>query len=86
MERAVVDRVVDGIHAVLLVGDAETEVVVPLARLPDGAREGTWLRVRFDGPALAEARLDPDETERARARIAAKLERLRRRGRRSPGS
>jgi hypothetical protein len=80
-EKAVVDRIVDGEHAVLLVGEAQAERVVPVSQLPSGAREGSWLRARFEGEVPIEAPLDPEETERARARIAGKLERLRRRGR-----
>lgn len=38
--RAVVDRIVDGEHAVLLVGEDEVELVVPAGRLPEGAGEG----------------------------------------------
>ena len=41
--RAVVDRIVDGEHAVLLVGDDEVELVVPAGRLPEGAGEGAML-------------------------------------------
>lgn len=82
MERAVVDRVVDGRSAVLLLGAEAAERVVPVERLPAGAREGSWLRVRFSGDELAEAELDPRATDRAKKRVAGKVEELRRRGRR----
>lgn len=79
-DKAVVDRIVDGLHAVLLVGESEEERIVPLASLPEGVREGMWLEVRFDGETLVEAEIDHEETERVKKRIAAKLEALRRRG------
>lgn len=84
-QKAVVDRIVDGTHAVLLVGDREVELVVPLAQLPPGTKEGHWLRVQFEGPTLVAAALDAEETERARQRIARKIGQLRTRGRRDPG-
>lgn len=79
-EQAVIDRIVDGRHAVLLVGEQEAERVVPRERLPHGSGPGMWLRVRFEGDQLVEAMIDEAETERARARVHEKLEALRRRG------
>ena len=81
-EKAVVDRIVDGVHAVLLVGEDEREHIVPAALLPPGVAPGTWLKVRFDEGNLAEAVIDEEETRRARERISGKLRRLRERGRR----
>lgn len=81
-EKAVLDRIVDKVHAVLLVGEEERELVVPAALLPPGATPGTWIRVRFDGENLAEAVVDEEETTKAWQRIAEKLSRLRARGRR----
>lgn len=79
-ERAVVDRIVDGTHAVLLVGDEETEQVVPAERLPATAREGTWLHVtRDDTGRIVEMEVDEAATEEAQERIASKIEQLRRR-------
>lgn len=78
--KAVVDRIVDGVHAVLLVGEEEAERVVAVDALPQGVAEGTWLWVRFDGDQLVEAEIDHQETQATRARIKAKLELLRRRG------
>lgn len=55
--RAVIDRVEDGGVAVLLVGDGRTQVDVPRDLLPEGAREGDHLRIKFslDAPARAGA-------------------------------
>jgi len=79
-EPAVVDRFVDG-FAVLLVGPAEVERVVPRAALPREARAGTWLKTAWDGEKLLAAEVDHIATQQARARIAEKLARLRQRGR-----
>ena len=77
--KAVIDRF-EGDQAVLLVGDAERQLVVLRRTLPKGAKEGHWLRVEIDGAALLSATIDEEETARARQRIAEKLERLRRGG------
>jgi len=79
-EKAVIDRIVDGRHVVLLVGEGEVERIVGLDSLPQGVREGMWLWVRFEGERLVEAEIDREETEKAAARIKEKLEALRRRG------
>lgn len=81
-EKAILDRIVDGVHAVLLVGEEEREHVTPLAQLPSGVAPGTWLKLRIVDGSLVEAEIDEEETERARERIAEKLNRLRGRGRR----
>lgn len=78
-ERAVVDRIVDGRLAVLLVGEEEREVTVPVQALPKGAREGTW--VRMGAGDSGELVIDWEETEARRARLAEKLDLLRQRGR-----
>lgn len=50
-EVGVVDRVV-GALAVVLVGEDEAEYELAAASLPEGAGEGSWLRVRRDGSSL----------------------------------
>jgi hypothetical protein len=79
----VVDRIVDGAFAVLLVGEAESERIEPVDLLPEGTVAGDWLRVRYRGDALVEATPDAEATDQARERIAAKLALLRRRGSRA---
>lgn len=74
---AVVDRIVDGRHAVLIAGDEE--YVVPASQLPDGAEQGSWLRVQFGPGGIVTATVDDDETKRRRKRITEKVERLRER-------
>lgn len=69
MEKAVIDRIVDGKHAVLLVGDEETEQIVPLNNLPDGVKEGIWLIVNDNGSF----EIDLEKTERTSSRIKDKM-------------
>lgn len=81
MISAVVDRIVDGEHVVLLVGPEEEEVVVPRAALPAKIREGTWLQVCFVDGQLKKAVIDEKATQEAVQRIASKMDLLRQRGR-----
>ena len=81
-QQAVLDRIVDRTHAVILVGPRETETVVPLGELPADACPGDWLVVVTDGDGKRSIRADPEATKAARQRIAGKMEQLRRRGRR----
>ena len=43
---AVIDRIAEGV-AVLLLGEKETEITIPVKELPAGVTEGTWLTVEF---------------------------------------
>lgn len=79
MERAVIDRIVEGL-AVILVGDQETEYHLPVERLPEGAVAGSVVRVRI-ASQIVEIVRDEAGTAEAEQRIAGKLDRLRERGR-----
>ncbi len=83
---AVIDRIVDGAHAVLLIGEEEVERVVPVASLPTGSKAGSWLTLSFREGDVADGHiegiaLNDDAANAARERIQAKMEKLRRRAR-----
>jgi hypothetical protein len=65
----VVDRIVDGRRAVLLIGPDEVELVIDAALLPEGTLEGDWLRLGLTP--------DPVLTAARRADVEARLARLR---------
>jgi len=69
-DAAVVDRIEDGRHAVLLVGAAEVELVLDVALLPEGTVEGDWLRLGFTP--------DPERTRERRTGIEERMDRIRR--------
>ncbi|HZK34879.1 MAG TPA: DUF3006 domain-containing protein [Bacillota bacterium] len=79
--KAVIDRIENGI-AVLLVGQEEKRVDIPLTRLPEGASEGSWLRVSFPDEDLdglwknAAFELDREGEDQQRKKISNLLERL----------
>jgi len=68
-ESLVVDRIVDGRHAVLLIGPQEVEVVIDASLLPVGTHEGDWFRLSFTpDPAVTAARRTDVEQRLARLR------------------
>jgi hypothetical protein len=84
-ERAVIDRIEDERYAVLLVGDAEREYVLPLSDFPFSVRPGLWLKVQFDKDVLVSAVADESYTREVEERVRDKLRQLRKRGRRLDG-
>ena len=83
-DRAVVDRIVDGETAVLLVGPQQAELHVPVDHLPEGATDGTWIILDLAAFIVG---IDQDLTDRRRAKLDARLAQLRqqRAGGRFPG-
>lgn len=76
-----IDRIVDSAQAVLLVGETETEHVVPIEQLPDGATEGTWLVLSIGNAGeVADIEIDDQASGEMEKRIATKLDQLRQRG------
>ncbi len=69
-DAAVVDRIEDGAQAVLLVGPEEVELVLDVSALPEGTREGDWLRIHLV--------IDAQLTEVRRAALAERMEGIRR--------
>ena len=69
---AVVDRISDGI-AVLLFGEKEYQVNLPVEFLPEGTREGHWLDVEF--------RINDKLTEEGYSKNRELLEKIRRKNR-----
>lgn len=70
--RAVVDRF-EGEYAVLLFGDEEIKVDFPKALLPEGVREGSWLKMSIQ--------LDQEGTQKQEEKIANLLDKLKKKQR-----
>jgi hypothetical protein len=77
-DRAVIDRVVDGGTAVLLVGSDETELQVPVAALPDGAGEGDWVVLDLSTAPPTIVRVDEVLTDARRTDLEQRMQRIRR--------
>lgn len=84
MEKAVIDRIVDGKTAVILVGEDERQHHYPADELPEGARDGTCLRVQIESGEIVAMEVDQEEMDTVRRRIQEKMDKLRARGRRTP--
>ena len=65
--KAVIDRIVED-YAVVQVGDEEIKLDIPKKLLPEGAREGSWLKVTFE--------LDSEGTKKQEDKIKGLLEKL----------
>lgn len=77
MKKAVIDRIVDQKHVVLLIGDDEKEVNVSVDILPKGAIEGSIVQVELDDcDQVTKLILDEDETKEAKDRVASMMEKL----------
>ncbi len=70
--RAVIDRF-EGDIAVVLLGDREWRVDLPVSMLPEAAAEGDVLEISME--------IDRDEAERTRDSMRERIDRLRRLGR-----
>jgi len=65
-QKAVIDRIEEGRFAVLLVGRKQLEKVVPVEQLPEGAKAGSWLKVRVMEDGVKDMMVDEEETQAAR--------------------
>lgn len=75
---AVIDRIVDGNRLVLLVGEEEKEMIVPVCDKTARLKEGDWTLVRFDENGdIADIQPHPEKTNQRRAAIQNKMALLR---------
>lgn len=70
--KAVIDRF-EGDYAIVLLGDEEVQVDIPRRRLPEGAREGSWLTVSFE--------LDVEGMQRQKEKVIYLLDKLKKKRR-----
>lgn len=64
---AVLDRIVDKEYAVLLIGPEEKERIVPLSRLPKGAKEGMRFKLAFAEDEIIAAEEIIEEVSQSKA-------------------
>ncbi|QQK75855.1 DUF3006 domain-containing protein [Salicibibacter cibarius] len=75
-EKAVLDRIEDGKHAVLLIGDEEKEKIIPSSELPEGSKEGMWFQVDLEDSKIVKISIDQAETKKREKRISDKMAKL----------
>lgn len=71
--KGVIDRIVDGKWAVILVGDEEAEYQVPLEELPANIKEGSVVQVEIANGSVAKVVLLENETAAKQTEISSKL-------------
>jgi len=79
-KKAVIDRIEDGRIAVVFLEGSLERFDLPVSLLPDGAREGDWLKLEVCEGKIVGIEIDKEETERNRKKIRKKFEELRRKG------
>lgn len=77
MHSVVIDRF-EGDYAVLVESESKLSLQVLRQDLPEGVREGDYLKIDLQDRQVVRAERDEQATEEARQRIQAKLDRLRR--------
>lgn len=75
--KAVIDRIEDGKHAVLLLEPDEKEMLIQLERLPKGIKPGYWLEVTLQDGEIKYMTLLTEETEARERLLAEKMSLLR---------
>ncbi|MDX9803868.1 MAG: DUF3006 domain-containing protein [Dehalococcoidales bacterium] len=81
IEKAVIDRIEDGKTAVMLVGEKEIQYEYSADKLPEGANEGSWVKLTIEDGEITGIELDEHETAVMKNRIQSKMDMLRKRGR-----
>ncbi|QOY38179.1 DUF3006 domain-containing protein [Anaerobacillus isosaccharinicus] len=71
--KGVVDRIVDGKWAVILVGEDEAEYNVPLEELPEEIKEGNVVQVKIVNGSVAEVLLLEGQTAAKQSEINDKM-------------
>ena len=69
--KAIVDRL-EGNVAVVLFGDKEVRIDISLDELPEGSKEGTWLKLNFE--------IDQEGEDIQREKISNLLDKLKNKG------
>lgn len=77
---AVVDRITDGTHAVIIAEDINKEFIIHIDRVDVALREGLWVDLVIDNAGNV-AHIKPDEslTKQKQAQVSNVMERLRKR-------
>lgn len=75
---AVLDRIVDGRFAVLLVGEEEEEHMIPMSEMPQGSKEGMKFNLGFIGKDIISIEIMNEEVGKSQV-LNEKLALLRKR-------
>ena len=73
----VIDRIVDGQTAVILIEEEGKQLDVSIQQLPMQATAGSWLRITLQEEEIVSFKLDTTRTKQMEERIHDKAQRLR---------
>ena len=68
--KGVLDRIVDGKHATILVEDLQKEFVIDASRLPAGAKEGSHFQLTLIEDELTEITLDQQSEQESQEKVS----------------
>ncbi len=76
-KKGVIDRIEDEKYAVILVETEGSEYVVLKDRLPEGAKEGSWLKFTVVKQEITQMKLEQHQTDVAHRNAKDQLNRIR---------
>ncbi|WP_188208143.1 DUF3006 family protein [Alkalibacillus aidingensis] len=75
--QGVLDRIVDGQKATILIESLKKEVTLNLDELPKGSQEGTWFDIALEGDQVRELVINQIKTDEQKQSTTNRLNRLR---------
>lgn len=75
--KGVLDRIVDGKHAVILVEEVGREYVLDVSRLPNNSKEGVWYDLTIEDDEIVEMRINEETQEEMEKKINNIMDKLR---------
>ena len=74
--KGVLDRIVDGKHATILVEDLQKEFVIDVSRLPAGSNEGSHFQLTLIGEEISILTLDTESEQESLDKVSSQINRL----------
>ncbi|MDX5475285.1 MAG: DUF3006 domain-containing protein [Bacillaceae bacterium] len=74
--KGILDRIVDGKHATILVEDFQIEFVIDASRLPAGSKEGSHFQLILNGKEITELTLDVQSEQESLDKVSSQINRL----------
>lgn len=76
IEKGVLDRIEDGLHAVIIVESLQQEFIIAASKLPPDAKEGMYFEVSIKDGDIVHLTFDQQETALMKESIEEQLKRL----------
>jgi hypothetical protein len=75
--KGILDRIEDGMHAVILLEEQGREIIVPVSRLPPGSQVHSWFAITMEEEEIIAIELDEHLADAKAARARNLMDRLR---------